>query len=358
MTDEVAPPALSEAELRASASRTAPASEDAGRGISTVALPLPPGPNVPYTLAYLVADGDGAPHLVDTGWDSPDNLDRVERHLAERGWRLSDLSSIVVTHLHSDHLGMAAALRERTGAPVLLSRAEQASIDALVGSAPTWVERARERAGGWGVPADRVPELLEVAERAAHVTPFRADALVDDGDTLPIPGRSLRAVVTPGHTPGSLCLVDDLDDLDGSGGSGGSGGPGGPGGPGVVFTGDHVLPTVYSGLGLGGSSPRNALTAMLDSLSRIAQYDALDVLPGHEYRFRGLADRCARIARHHLRRSEEVARARDTLADPTVFEIASRVSWSPGWENMRGFVLQSALQQTAMHLEHLMEEDR
>ncbi len=338
MTDEVAPPALSDAELRASTTRTPPASEEAGHGISTVALPLPPGPNVPYTLAYLVADADGAPHLVDAGWDSPDNLARLETALTARGWRLADLRSIIVTHLHSDHLGMAATLRERTGASVVLSRAEQESIDALVSAAPTRVERSRERAIGWGVPADRIPELLEVAERAAHVTPFRADVLVEDGDVLPIAGRSVRAVVTPGHTPGSLCLADD--------------------GSGVVFTGDHVLPTVYSGLGLGGPSPRNALTAMLDSLRRIAELDDLDVLPGHEYRFRGLADRCERIAEHHLRRGGEVAQARDALPDPTVFEIASRVSWSPGWDNMRGFVLQSALQQTAMHLEHLLEEDR
>lgn len=338
MTDEVAPPALSADELRASTARTPPASEDAGHGISTIALPLPPSPNVPYTLAYLVADGDGAPHLVDAGWDSPDNLVRVEHALAARGWQLSDLASIVVTHLHSDHLGMAATLRERTGAPVVLSRAEQGSIDALVAAAPTRIELAREQASGWGVPADRIPELLEVVERAAHVTRFRADVLVDDGERVSVPGRSLRAMVTPGHTPGSLCLVDDDS--------------------GVVFTGDHVLPTVYSGLGLGGPSPLNALTAMLDSLHRIAELDALDVLPGHEYRFRGLADRCERIEEHHLRRSQEIARARDTLADPTVYEIASRVSWSPGWQNMRGFVLHSALQQTAMHLEHLMEEDR
>jgi glyoxylase-like metal-dependent hydrolase (beta-lactamase superfamily II) len=329
--------ALSAVEARDSETRTPPASETLS-GVSTVALPLPPGPNVPYTLAYLVADGDGAPHLVDAGWDSADNLARLERALAARGWALGDLRTITVTHLHGDHLGMAATLRERSGASVLLSRREQASIDALVAAAPRRVERTTERAAAWGVPTDRVPELVAVAEQAAHITPFTADALLDDGDLLPIPGRRIRTVLTPGHTPGHQCLVDDD--------------------AGLVFTGDHVLPTVYSGLGLGGPSERNALAAFLDSLRTIAVFDALTVMPGHEFRFRGLAARCAEIEAHHLRRSREVAAARDELADPTVFAIASRVRWSPGWENMRGFVLQSALQQTAMHLAYLQEEDR
>ena len=347
------PVAVSVAEHDASAQRLPPRSEVVAPGVTTIALPLPEGPNVPYTLAYLIADAEGAPHLIDPGWDSPENEQRIERALADQGWTVADLRTITVTHLHGDHLGLADVLRERSGARVVLHRAEQAAIDALVEASPTRVERVLAQADQWDVPADRVAELTKVAERSAHIHPFTTDALVDDGDLLDIPGRRIRVVHTPGHTPGHMTLVDDTDPTAR-----------------LVFTGDHVLPTVHGGLGLGGETARNALAEVLDSLRRVAQLDGnpgdgpggslsdgVQVCPGHEYRFRGLAARCAAIEEHHLGRSQEIAEARDELDDPTVYAIASRVHWSPGWENMRGFVLLSALQQTAMHLEFLLEED-
>ncbi len=68
--------------------------------------------------------------------------------------------------------------------------------------------------------------------------PF-ADLLVEDGDVLPIAGREVRALWTPGHTAGHLCLVDEGD--------------------GLLFTGDHVLPRINPGIGLGGRTATNPL---------------------------------------------------------------------------------------------------
>jgi glyoxylase-like metal-dependent hydrolase (beta-lactamase superfamily II) len=77
--------------------------------------------------------------------------------------------AIVCTHAHDDHVNQAPALADSFGAPILLNPAE----------APLWEMT-------W---PDRKP-----------------DGTLSDGDVLTAGGISLRAVVTPGHSPGSTCL--------------------------------------------------------------------------------------------------------------------------------------------------------
>src|SRR5699024_9686219 len=97
----------------------------------------------------------------------------------------------------------------------------------------------------------------------------------------------------------------------------------------VVFTADHVLPGINSGLGLGGVSPTNPIADYIRALERISQFDPFVVAPGHEYRFRGLADRAAVLREHHLKRAREVEAGMQS--SPTVWELARRVTWSDGF---------------------------
>src|SRR5699024_7238169 len=130
------------------------------------------------------------------------------------------------------------------------------------------------------VPEERWSELLWVPEAPAFPAPQQR---VDDDELLLIPSRELRVVWTPGHTGGHVCLIEEATEL--------------------IFTADHVLPSINSGLGLGGKSPENPIADYLQSLERIERYDSFAVAPGHEYRFRGLAERAQALRDHHLRRS-------------------------------------------------------
>jgi hypothetical protein len=81
------------------------------------------------------------------------------------------------------------------------------------------------------------------------------------------------------------------------------------------------------------------------------------VLPGHGARFHGVAARATQIADRHRRRSAEIAALAATDEGATVWQIASRVTWTGGWESLSGFVLLSALSQTEMHLRHLARSE-
>lgn len=289
---------------------------------------------MPFTLAYLIADVDGGISIVDPGERTDENLERLEIACARLGRSLADIRQVIGTHLHRDHVALVDELRAATGCAAVLGAADWQVLQSLgSGDADTeWLRQFAE----WGVPAGTQEALSDLH---AHAVPLvtAPERLLADGDTIDLPGRRLRVIATPGHTPGHICLWDP--------------------GAGLLFTGDHMLPVTYSGLGLGGTFASGAVADYLDSLALVAQMPARLALPGHEAPFADVAGRAAELSRHQLQRTEEVARAQAAGLE-SVWAIAATLSWSPGWENLHGFHLRSALAQTAMHIELIRRRGR
>lgn len=143
----------------------------------------------------LVADGNQVT-LVDTG--EPRDLPQVRSSLERIGRGLGDVSAIVLTHAHPDHIGSAERLRADRGIPVRLldTEAPHARGQIIEEASKLQVLRA-----AW-----RPPVLLWVlrimragatrVERLTEVESFEPGA-----GSLDVPGR-LVPVPTPGHTSG------------------------------------------------------------------------------------------------------------------------------------------------------------
>ena len=310
-----------------------PAPDEVRPGIWSIPLPMQQ-PGNPFSLCYLIAGDDGSLHLIDSGYDGDENWQLFRSALEGFALSLDDIASVFVTHLHPDHLGLTERLRAASGARVGMLRREQQGLAAVAAGGLTPPEGLLE---GWGVPPERMAELSIPlgADLIARGIPT-IDAVFEPGDTLDVPGRAIEVLWTPGHTAGSASLVD----AD----------------AGLVYTGDTVLPKIFSGLGLGdrglpGSAQTNPIGDYLASLTALARYDDLEVAPGHGYRFRGLIERNAALAEHHLHRSRAAAAVIRDEPDATVWEVASRLRWSAGWQNLRSFYLLSALSQTVLHLD-------
>ena len=115
------------------------------------------------------------------------------------------------------------------------------------------------------------------------------DRELSDGDLADVPGWRLRAVHTPGHTPGHLCFVDELSQR--------------------LFAGDHILPRITPNISLHAVERVHPLADYLDSLAKVRDLDVDEIMPAHEWRFRGLAERADDIAAHHERRLAELLAA-------------------------------------------------
>ena len=216
----------------------APAVERVARDVWAVATPIPAG-TLPYTLTYLLLAEDGGVHFVDPGWDGEDSTHAVSGALEALGRTLADVRTVIATHFHPDHLGNARRLRELTGARVLFSGTERRVL--AQETAPDRRDRAAytHQLDAWGVPAERRAELEDTFDRPSLIADLEPDGVLEDGDEIDLDGHRLTIVATPGHTDGHVCLVD-ADRR-------------------IVYTGDHVLPEIYSGIGIGTLPGSDAL---------------------------------------------------------------------------------------------------
>jgi glyoxylase-like metal-dependent hydrolase (beta-lactamase superfamily II) len=171
------------------------------------ALPIPTPFLVGRVNCYLIEDRPLT--LVDTGPNSGTSLDALERALAKHGRRIEDLQLIVLTHQHSDHIGLLEIIARRSGAevaafgplaPWLSDYARCAADDEL------YVQEIMRR---HGVPAD-VVAVLGVLGAAFRAYGSRGTVTrpLSDGDTLQLANRSLRVLHRPGHSPSDLVFVD------------------------------------------------------------------------------------------------------------------------------------------------------
>jgi glyoxylase-like metal-dependent hydrolase (beta-lactamase superfamily II) len=317
--------------------RTFPPVERAGPDLWSVPVPIPDSP-LRYTLTYIVAAGRGLV-VVDPGWDTEAGWQALAAGLEVAGASPADVTGIVVTHIHPDHHGLSARLRDASGAWVAMHPAERDSLSAI-----RWLDGGARREDlawlrGCGVPGDVAGGLAVTGETLAAVLAMaKPDILLDHGDLVPLPGRRLRAVWTPGHTPGHLCLHEESGNL--------------------LLTGDHVLPRISPNIGLQPQAAGPPLAAYLRSLELVAAYDRAEALPAHEYRFLGLADRVRMLLAHHERRCEEVIAILARRGPATVWQVTQELSWSRGWASVTGLMRRAAVAEAAAHLQYLADQRR
>ena len=134
---------------------------------------------------HIIDTGNGL-IMLDTGYQQSlyiviDNMYRI-------GLNPHDIKYILLTHGHIDHFGATKALVELTGAKTFLGRPD------------------RDYANGT-LDLSCAKELgMKFSET------FEPDVLIEDGDVIALGNTKVKAVATPGHTPGAMSYFFDVTD--------------------------------------------------------------------------------------------------------------------------------------------------
>ena len=163
------------------------------------------------TNTYLLAN-DTEAVVIDPGYEADTILDALAG---------KTLKAILLTHGHFDHVGAVKELVAETGCDVYIHAAE-ASMPPMVTAGPLYFTHT-----------------------------------YDEGDTVsPIAGLELTVLHTPGHTPGSVCLLMGRE----------------------MFSGDTLFACSFGRTDLPGGDPRK----MMESLRRLASLQGnFFIHPGH-----------------------------------------------------------------------------
>jgi len=179
-----------------------------------------------FEVNCIVAhDGCARGVIVDPGGDAG----RIGECVARLG---VVVEAVWLTHRHIDHVAaLDEVLRMYPGVPVML-HAEDVE----------WTFS----------PLNRIPPYMTVPKRPASLR------VIGEGDILGVGKESVRVLSTPGHSPGSVCFLDETGTL--------------------MFSGD----TLFCG-GMGRTDlPGGDVRLMRESLNRLRALDpSIRVIPGH-----------------------------------------------------------------------------
>jgi glyoxylase-like metal-dependent hydrolase (beta-lactamase superfamily II) len=208
---------------------------------------------------YLLVGEDGIT-VVDCGFEG--YYEQLPSALSQLGRSLDELSAVVLTHYHTDHVGSAERIRTEAGVTVFVPEGDEHGVRGERVPLPSGLLTNLWR--------PRMVRYLAHAGRngGMAVTAVKELRTYSDGAELAVPGR-LRAVHTPGHTGGHCSLVSE--------------------GHGVLFAGD-ALGTVDLRTGERGARlpPFNEDTDQARrSLARLRELDASVIVVGHGDPFEG-----------------------------------------------------------------------
>jgi hydroxyacylglutathione hydrolase len=158
----------------------------------------------------------------------------LEKDLSHLGTSISDITDIVLTHCHIDHIGGVLSILEDGSPRIHLHRAEAERINSG--------DMSQTLGDTFGVDMPRL----------------KIEGILDEGDTLDFGEIRLDVISTPGHSSGSICL--NIEEL------------------GILVTGD----TLFAGGSFGRVDfPDGDSKKLVVSLKRISEMEFVLAIPGH-----------------------------------------------------------------------------
>ncbi len=216
-----------------------------------------PKPNGQWSNVYLIEDEELA--LIDTGRPEAFSVSALKGSLAHLGYGVEDITSLIYTHAHIDHVGGGVALGDRFRCKNIAYYETMDSLKDFSRFMEEWTKEFMSilpnRPTAQEIPkGSPTSQLLTLPKFKNGITIHRG---VKDGDVIDLGKTKLRVYHTPGHSPWDISLYEAEKRL--------------------LFTGDLITSPATVLVSTMGSD----LTDYLRSLNRIDQISINRMLPGH-----------------------------------------------------------------------------
>jgi len=209
------------------------------------------------------------PTLIDTGPKTQEAYEALTKELRKLGLSIKDVARVLITHGHVDHHGLADVVRRDSRADIV---APEGDAETVRNFREAYRHKRKATADTFlktGVP----PETLELVEGFFEYLATLSDATtisstVRDGDIIDVGQCKLKAIHTPGHSPGSMCYH-------------------GP--EGCLISGDTLIKDLVPVAAFGSAEGESiGLSDYMASVDKLERLGFTDVKPGHRAEFRDI----------------------------------------------------------------------
>jgi len=291
---------------------------------------------------YLI-EGTQGNLLIDTGFDTPEAFGALRDALKCSGFGFKDITVIAATHAHPDHFGLVDKLKQLSGAKVALSDIEAKFIDSRYTKTDALLKQVRQLLSSNGVPEAELTELTESSMAIKQFTSVvKPDIILKDGDKITVASSEFKIMLTPGHSPGHICLYEPKRKL--------------------FFSGDHILPDIFTHVGFHPQSGVNPLADFFKSLESLANLDVNFIFPGHGSVFSGFKLRLGELHYYQEQRQRDIMRIIESDTK-SAYQIATEIPWMPAAESvsfkkLSAFDKRLAVMETLAQLKLLVSESK
>jgi len=284
-----------------------------------------------YVYCYLLQNGSGYT-LVDTGLNYKKARAAWEEVFEELSIRTDEIHTIIVTHFHPDHSGLAGYMQEKTGADVWMSDTDRKMFELAFMKNKVQAIDVEKLLAEHGTPADLIQAILENLDNITErVQPYaRVQSIIQREWNLD--GRTWKIYETPGHSQGHLCFFQEDER--------------------VLLSADMILDKITPNISLWPGGSTHPLEDYLHSLNRLKELSAAQVWPGHGEIIHAADRRINELIDHHEQRLDKIE-AMSTRK--TGFEIADEFFAE---KELTSHQWRFAIAETLAHLEYLSDRKR
>lgn len=287
---------------------------------------------------FTIKSGDYA-LIIDTGFNNPENRANMEE-LFER-LNLNPLKTkLFLTHLHSDHVGLAKWLYDKGIGDIFISEKDGKMVENGIKKEDFQWQNIIKNALFQGLG----PENLKIEDHPGYKNrpkePF-PHTKIKPGWEISIGDYNFVAIDEEGHTPGMLGLYEKEHK--------------------ILFCGDHILGKITPNITYWGDEFGDSLGIYLKNLKKIKDLDIKHLYSSHRFLVEDVNARIDELLAHHDRRLKDVLDIINKLEKANTTEITQQMQWdikAKDWSSFPASQKWFAVAEAAAHLKHLVIQGR
>lgn len=287
---------------------------------------------------FTIKDDDSA-LIVDTGFNNPENRANMDAMIKALDLDLSK-TSLFLTHLHSDHVGLAKYLEDKGIKEVFLSEVDGKIVEnGLTKDQFQWkniIDAADfQGLGDENLVIDDHPGYKNRPHELFDYTKLKP------GHKISVGGYDFVTIDEAGHTPGMLGLYDKENK--------------------ILFCGDHILGKITPNITYWGDEYGDSLRIYLKNIEKVKDLDIKHLYSSHRFLVEDTNSRIDELISHHHARLDDCLEIIKKLGRANTKEITQKMHWdirAKDWNDFPSSQKWFAVGEAAAHLKYLLNEGK